>query len=344
MIESKKTAVLTDYYYPAKKGGGPLRSIFLLNENIDNLQIITSKKDVDGSKLNKDQFLNNVIYTDIINLLLIVFDYDKIYLNSLFSPRNCFVYFLNLTRKKQLIIAPRGELYLDNIHAKKWFLKKIIIKLINILSNIIIWHFTSIDEYESAKKIVKVYHYKIIPNLNDFQCNYPIKIKTIDFLFVGRVVKKKRLHLALKAFSDLPKKTSLILCVIIEDQKYWSECLCIINEFKDRVSIKYNLNYSELKDYYQKSKYLLVPSINENHGHVIFEALNNNCLPIISKTISYSNHSQKRIKIDFNAKNCLIKFYRLNSESYLETLKTEQQNASKFLSIDKSILAYNKLL
>ena len=66
--------VFIDWFYPAFKAGGPIKSIFNLTQTLDgtfNIFIVTSDKDIDGTKLNVS--LNETIEER---------GYDIIYLDS----------------------------------------------------------------------------------------------------------------------------------------------------------------------------------------------------------------------------------------------------------------------
>ena len=109
--------------------------------------------------------------------------------------------------------------------------------------------------------------------------------------------------LFLNQLKTIEKSLRINLCVIVEDLKYWEQCLISIENLSHH-SIEINLNADEslVKEKLSKSTFTIVPSVNENHGHVIFEALENNSLPIISTGCPFSKEiSNNFLKFDVNS-------------------------------------------
>src|SRR5699024_2023988 len=127
----KKVLIMTGFYVPSVKAGGPVQSIKNLVDNLSDrfdFYIITSDRDL-GDKnpfdnLQTEKWINigfaKVYYTDTSKFTLrkslkVIgnIDYDILYLNSFFSVR--FSIFpvilrkLRLIKKVRTVIAPRGE-------------------------------------------------------------------------------------------------------------------------------------------------------------------------------------------------------------------------------------------
>jgi hypothetical protein len=176
-VKAKKTILIfADWYLPAYKAGGPVKSItalvYYLKDEF-NFYIITSNKDLfatephKGVKNNEWNVLPNgehVFYfsDDFIsfkNLRTVMekVTYDCVYLNSFFSKRFT-IYPLLLkklgTIKKPILIAPRGMLSSGalNLKAKK---KNTFIGLAKLSSlyKHVIWHATSVQEETDIKTI-----------------------------------------------------------------------------------------------------------------------------------------------------------------------------------------------
>ncbi|MEX6381088.1 glycosyl transferase family 1, partial [Staphylococcus saprophyticus] len=128
-----KTLIVSNYYLPGIKGGGPVNSIKNIVERLNGqFDILTKSKDVgeknkyQNVKLNKwnNHASSRVFYLDNlpffrINKILKNGNYDTIYLNSLFSTLSIFIILLTIFRNSQIILAPRGELNSSALSMKK---------------------------------------------------------------------------------------------------------------------------------------------------------------------------------------------------------------------------------
>lgn len=129
-----KTLIVTNYYLPGIKGGGPVNSIKNIVDSVNgNFDILTKSKDVGEKNKYKKVKLNNwnkvnksrVFYLDNlailrINKILKMGDYDIIYLNSVFATLSIYIYFLTIFRDTKVVIAPRGELNINALNIKKY--------------------------------------------------------------------------------------------------------------------------------------------------------------------------------------------------------------------------------
>src|SRR5690625_7713959 len=126
----KKILILTDYYLPGVKGGGPIQSIRNMVDNLADefdFYILTSDRDFGDNRsynnIKTDVWLQvgkaKVYYTDKSKLsfrkldnILNKFAYDIIYLNSFFSYKFSImaILFKRVNRiSAKIVLAPRGE-------------------------------------------------------------------------------------------------------------------------------------------------------------------------------------------------------------------------------------------
>ncbi len=315
----KKTVlVFIDWYMPAFKAGGQIPSV----ANIINLlkqdlafSVITS--DRDSGDLTKfrdivtDKWIEN-FDTDIKYLSPGIFRVrqifstlktrpDIVYLNSFFSFYFTIiplVFTKILSKKTKIILAPRGMLGTEalNIKSKKkrFFIK--IAKFLGLYSNIV-WHASSSVETQEIKAIFgenifvkEAIDISLIPDFDITQKNVKRK-NAAHFFFLSRICRKKNLKDAIKFFENI-KGNNVCFDIYgpIEDNDYWDECLVEISKIKS-VTINYkgllvnNQIVSKLKDYH----FMLLPTMNENYGHVIAEALSIGCPVIISTNTPWRN-------------------------------------------------------
>jgi len=107
------------------------------------------------------------------------------------------------------------------------------------------------------------------------------KKRDFDFLIVGSFLEIKGLDVLNEALNRLKLEKPLRLCFVGNGPLEG-----LINQMnkKAEVTIIHNLNQSELRDIYQKSKYLIFPSKNDAFGLVVTESLYCGTPVILSST------------------------------------------------------------
>ena len=211
MKKSKKQIfIFNQYYYPAFKAGGPIKSIKLIKDKLDKkflISIFTSSFDIDNKKVfrskKKVKGINH--FDNLFSLIFFLFkNYffkkldNTLYFNSFFNFKYkifLLVFFKFFTYKNNIILAPRGELFDSEL--KKKFLKKIIYLLFFkiFLKDKIIFHATSIDEKKVIKKIFFKNKIKLLSNLVEEKKENNLKFQKISyplkFIYFSRIHKKK---------------------------------------------------------------------------------------------------------------------------------------------------------
>lgn len=74
----------------------------------------------------------------------------------------------------------------------------------------------------------------------------------------------------------------------MEDKRYWSECLKVIEQLPGRITVTYcgEVEHSQIPYIFEQYHAFFFPTLGENYGHVIVEAMMNNCLCILSKGVT----------------------------------------------------------
>ena len=116
--------------------------------------------------------------------------------------------------------------------------------------------------------------YKLIPgsgvNINEFvYLDYP-KSKTINFLFVGRIMKEKGIEYYLEAAKMIKNKYRNVDFHILGD--YEEDYKDTIDEFKTKGFIKYHGKVTDVKKYYKIAHAIIHPSFHEGMSNVLLEA------------------------------------------------------------------------
>lgn len=317
----KKVLIMAGYYEPAFKGGGPIRSIKNLVNNLCSeveFYIIASDRDLGDDRpfenviINKWHNVKNakVYYTDKSTLnwrdvrkLIASVDYDVLYLNSFFSFRDSIIPILlnkfNLIPKKPIILAPRGQfssgaLILKNTK-KRAYIE--VAKKINLYRGIK-WHATANSEKQDIKNIFgEEMSIDVVSNLNsnnnDLVYNKDLSKNSgsLKIIFISRIHPKKNLKKAIEILGYINGSVEFNIYGPIEDDKYWKECELLINNLPTNILVNYEgvLNHNQVNDAFNNNHVFLFPTLGENFGHVILEALTASCPIIISDQTPWRN-------------------------------------------------------
>lgn len=340
----KKILIFTDSFLPGFKGGGPITSISnlvsLLNKHFDIL-ICTKDRDFGDTEPYKDIKQNkitnykeyNVIYLSSIdkqNLSKVIVDFnpDLLYLNSFFSKTTQLVMFLNkFTFKKKLIVAPRGELQDNalNIKKTKKSIYLFIYKLFRLYKNTY-FHSTDTIETKSIKDIFGIDTINQLQNvvkIDNFEA-LTKKENELKLVFVSRVSRKKNLHYALNLLKNIKYNVVFDIYGPKEDMVYWKECQNIIDTLPENISVSYkgSLAQNKIVDKMREYNAFLFPTLSENFGHVIVEAMQAGLVPIISDQTPWLNLDDINVGWDIPLSNeklyvkAIEQLYEISSEEY----------------------------
>jgi len=310
----KKVLILTNYYLPGVKGGGPIQSIGnlvdWLSDKID-FYILTSDRDVGDEEPYKNIKTNEWIQMDRAKLFYINgreltlpklteiinnVGCDVIYLNSFFSFKFSIAILLlrklNKIKKCPLVIAPRGE-FSPGALKLKGSKKKLFINLARFigLTNDVKWHATAELEKQDIERIFgKSNNISVARNLTanysgiKFDKKLKKNIGELKVVFVSRIHPKKNLKKAIELLGSLDGEIDFQIYGPIEDKNYWTKCQKAINELPSNIKVTYNglINHEEIVEMFNRHHVFLFPTLGENFGHVISEALIGGCPVIIS--------------------------------------------------------------
>lgn len=149
---------------------------------------------------------------------------------------------------------------------------------------------TSNDE---AKNLVKYLGVKKdrISLLSNLPCMFSARedyIKSKDRLrvvFFSRIHPKKNLHYALEIISKLGMPVEFDIYGSLENKEYWNECQKIIATLNSNIQVTYKgrLDADEARVVAKDYDVFFFPTLSENYGYVIEEALICGCPVIISR-------------------------------------------------------------
>lgn len=328
--DKPRVLIFVDWYVPAFKAGGPIRSVYnMVKQLSDHFQfyIATGDRDLGDDKpypnINFDQWNHfsgaEVKYLSAKNQKIKTFrkiieevNPDTIYLNSLFSF-NFSLIPLWLKKKfpdVKFVLAPRGMLGKGALEIKKRK-KEVFIGISRIIKLYkgLVWHATFEGEKNEIQKVFGKDNTVIIAGnvatKPQFTFKNIIKLKLAGFkmkkfLYVSRISRKKNVELLINWFLELTKIHSNIKLKIIgneEDKTYFEELKKSIKDSK-HIKLHKALHPDELAKYYAEAHFFCLPTRHENFGHVIIEALSYGCPVIISNRTPWRKLQEKEIGWD----------------------------------------------
>jgi glycosyltransferase involved in cell wall biosynthesis len=93
--------------------------------------------------------------------------------------------------------------------------------------------------------------------------------------FLGRISPMKNLHAAIELLGDLDGRVQLNIFGPLEDPTYWERCERAIRQLPPNINVEYRgeIAHSEVAATLGAHDLLFLPTLGENYGHVILEAL-----------------------------------------------------------------------
>lgn len=304
----KNILIITDYYRPGFIAGGPIKSIYNISKNLSskfNIFILTRNHDMNSSNtypFESDKWISidnvKIFYSSdeigINTLKYINFtDFDTIYFNSFFSLTTIKI-LKKLNKDKyhgKILLSPRGELSQGALNIKK--AKKLlyikIAKIMNFYTNIIFIGSSKLEVNDILKIFPKNKTLEIsnLSETSDYQFINNKKEKVLNMFFLSRISKKKNLSFLLESLYDVDLEVNLKIIGPEEDEEYTKECKNIIKKLPNNISVKFigPIAPQEIYDYIKDEDYFILPTLNENYGHVISEAL------VYKKPVILSNNT-----------------------------------------------------
>lgn len=301
-----------DYYLPGYKAGGPIRTISNMVEHLGDrfsFRVLTRDRDLDGVPYS-DVSVNTwtpvgkgqVYYitpdqsrTQTIRRLLNEVQPDVVYLNSFFSTFS--VSYLALRRLKLIpeyptLLAPRGELSLGALNIKS-LKKSSFLRLSNwigLYSDLTWQASTPIEAEEIKQNLNSDIQIQVAPNLPSVSCDHmdaPALKKdrgSLRLVYLARIAPVKNLMFALRLLRNIPGDITFSVYGEADDASYWSICQNEAEQLPPNVNLVYHgaVPHDDVSDVFRQHHFMLLPTLGENFGHAIFEALHAGCPVIVS--------------------------------------------------------------
>lgn len=312
-----KIMLFTDWYEPAFKAGGPVRSCVNfaahMKEDYD-IYIFTGDRDLGDTKAFSEIETNRWLEKDSIRLfyaspgalnwenILVQIQKikpDHIYLNNMYS-RYFTIYPLLMNRlgliKAKVVLSPRGMLKSTAVQYKSGK-KKLYFRLLKLLKipRRIVFHATDAAEEADIKNLFGTdIIIKQVSNFPPQQCAFhPITKESgmLKLVFVGRVHPIKNLAFLLRCLKSITGNLTLTIVAAIEDAAYWAECRDLISNLPESttVELKQDVPHHTIEQLINEHHLFVLPTLGENFGHAIFEALSAGRPVLISDQTPWRN-------------------------------------------------------
>jgi glycosyltransferase involved in cell wall biosynthesis len=375
----KKIVIFIDWYVPAYRAGGPIRSVLNITSTFGeqaDFFIITSNKDLGEEQPLKGVKENSwtsvgtakVMYVDSTNQtaenykkLLTEIQPDVVYFNSLFS-KNFTLMPLSLVKKDpqfkgvKIILAPRGmlgkgALAIKPLKKKLFFLY---VRLTKLFKNIT-WHASTQQEVnEIQAQFSKNAQTVVAENLAILPQDVCIKSKSsqekLKVLFVSRISVKKNLQLVVEAIAKSKHKRNIQLTIIggVEEESYFKTIESMLKN--EQIDYYYlgAIPQDQLRGYYENSHLFCLPTWHENYGHAIVEALSFGLPIVISQNTPWRNLQEKGVGYDLPMEvsafaKVLDEFVEMNEEVYA-LYSSNAIEYSKAILLNPEVIESNRKL
>jgi glycosyltransferase involved in cell wall biosynthesis len=322
-----KVFILTEYFAPAYKAGGPVRSLGnIVAQMGDSHQffVLCGDRDLgdvrsfEGVQLNQWNELGSAkVYHSspegrmraLVRELWRVRP-DVVYANGLFSRltiRYLVARALGIMPRAGLVIAPRGELSPGALGLKGWKKRPFIaVARASGLLRGAVWQ--ACAELEASEmRIALGRAAERVCVARNMAGPSPVRATTrskesgaASFLFLSRISPKKNLEFALECFEGVRGKAHLTIAGPIDDAAYWERCLAVVARLPQNVSVRYvgAVKHEEVPSVMEQHSFLVLPTLGENYGHVIQEALAAGCPPLISDTTPWRGLEERGVGWD----------------------------------------------
>ncbi len=302
-MRKPRVLIFIEWYLPGSRSGGPVQSCANLIAHLkDEFEFSVVARNTDYmsetpyANIKSDQwnvlsdgtrvyyFSANKLSKQAIYSLLKSEEYDRVYLNGIFSKYFTLTplrYFMGMTGSK-VIVASRGMLA-DSALAIKRSKKSLFLffaKQFNLFGGVL-FHATNEQEAISVKKKFGVNaKICIAPNLPEKHDMKEWKSRSkqenlLKLVNVARIAPEKNIKYALEVLQSVTSNVQYDLYGPVYDERYWSECKQIIRMLPGNIKVNYkgSLESNQVSETISQYDLLFLPTLGENFGHVILQAL-----------------------------------------------------------------------
>jgi glycosyltransferase involved in cell wall biosynthesis len=310
----KTILVVTDYYLPGYKGGGPIRTLANLIDRLGGefaFSVLARDRDLGSREAYPEVVYGRrvtvgaarVRYLAPVELrplawarLLRELEYDLLYLNSFFaslSARTMLLRRAGWIPRKPLLLAPRGEFNPGALKLKgrKKQVYLALAKTLGVYEDVL-WQASSAAEQATILREFPpaADRCMIAPNLlsgapsdQHASAHHADEDDRVRIVFLSRIAPMKNLDFALRLLAGIAAEVDFDIYGPLEDRRYWEECRALIDALPPNVRVEYRgeVHPAQVAETLAGYHLLFLPTRGENFGHVIWEALAAGC-PVLT--------------------------------------------------------------
>lgn len=326
--------ILVKHYEPAFRLGGPIRSVVNLVAALHKefeFKIVCLDRDfretrpLDGIEEGVWLTRNGVqvCYLDVgllrpFKLIKAIrsIDYDMVYLNSFFEPLfstlPALLMKIPLLKRRPIVMAPRGE-FSPGAMALKSFKKRLFMRFQSLAGLYADAYWQATSELEAADirgALGGKVRLQMAPNLSTKDLT--IQQKRVEkqagrlrIAFLSRISPKKNLLALIHAAGHLRGSVNLDIWGPIDDAEYWRQCQKEMALLPDNVVATYRgeSRHESVPGVLGGADVFALPTLGENYGHVIHEALSAGCPIVISDKTPWRNLADAGVGFDVSLEN-----------------------------------------
>lgn len=322
--------ILSDWFEPAYRGGGPITSCYnfciQFNQTYD-IQVISSNRDFRSSEplevetdkwIHKSYGIQAFYASGLLSYTRQLIRIRKqkpdiIYLQGIFSFQFGILPLLlskiGILRSK-IMVAPRGMLQSGAIGQKK--LKKIVYlafaRVLRLFKKVYFQATDQIEKTDIEEHIgAPVEHISVLanfPNISDSNSaskNVKKAAGQVKLVYYSRVAPKKNLGFYLDVLHDTyDGNIELGIIGPVENETYWNELKQKINALPSNISVTYYgaMPLRDALDKISEFHFMVLPTLGENYGHVIVESFSQGVPVVISKETPWNDLEEKSLGWD----------------------------------------------
>lgn len=314
--------IIMGRYLPGYKDGGPVRSIKNLTDFLGkeyNFKILTCDRDHGDTEAYPDIKVNSwnrvgnadVYYVPpkgfsrklIVELARQV---DLVYVCGCFNDYAINTLIANrLGKIKAPIVVAAMGLFSPKEFQLKYLKKKTFTTIFNLLGMFknIYWSATSEMEISEIKRQVVATDKQFLiaedlpRKVNEENVRKEKKAGSLKIVWISRIAPKKNLKYAIEILKEAKSNIKFTIYGPVHVQEYWEECKQELRNLPNNVKWEWkgNLDSENVVETLKLYDVFLFPTLGENFGHVIQEALSAGCPCIISNQTPWQDFESKGV-------------------------------------------------
>lgn len=314
--------IIMGRYLPGYKDGGPVRSIKNLTDFLGkeyNFKILTCDRDHGDTEAYPDIKVNSwnrvgnadVYYVPpkgfsqklIVELARQV---DLVYVCGCFNDYAINTLIANrLGKIKVPVVVAAMGLFSPKEFQLKYYKKKTFTTVFNLLGMFknVYWSATSEMEISEIKRQVVATDKQFLiaedlpRKVNEENVRKEKKAGSLKIVWISRIAPKKNLKSAIEILKEAKSNIKFTIYGPVHVQEYWEECKQELRNLPNNVKWEWkgNLDSENVVETLKLYDVFLFPTLGENFGHVIQEALSAGCPCIISNQTPWQDFESKGV-------------------------------------------------